>query len=241
MLYLSRLILDPRNPRVRRDLGDCHQLHRTVLGAFPKMPDATQAREHFGLLYRAEPLPGSAALVRLLVQSNMTPTWAHLPGGYLGPALDGRGNPAVRPVSGAYEQISNGMRLIFRLRANPTKRISNRTPGRENKLLGKRVALLREVEQLEWLARKGRDHGFQVVATAADPEVPDVHASMQSQARGRTREQVERPSMPLRFGAVLFTGQLEVTDRDAFLAALGCGIGSGKAFGFGLLSVASVG
>jgi CRISPR system Cascade subunit CasE len=44
--------------------------------------------------------------------------------------------------------------------------------------------------------------------------------------------------MPLRFGAVLFEGRLEVTDRELFLTALREGIGSGKAFGFGLLSVA---
>lgn len=39
---------------------------------------------------------------------------------------------------------------------------------------------------------------------------------------------------------MLFEGRLEVTDRDALLAALQHGIGAGKAFGFGLLSVATM-
>jgi CRISPR system Cascade subunit CasE len=37
---------------------------------------------------------------------------------------------------------------------------------------------------------------------------------------------------------VLYEGELEVTDTAAFRQALEKGIGSGKAYGFGLLSVA---
>ncbi|MBO9390922.1 MAG: type I-E CRISPR-associated protein Cas6/Cse3/CasE [Roseiflexus sp.] len=35
-MYLSRLILDVRQPRVRRDLSDVYRLHRTILSAFPR-------------------------------------------------------------------------------------------------------------------------------------------------------------------------------------------------------------
>jgi CRISPR system Cascade subunit CasE len=38
--------------------------------------------------------------------------------------------------------------------------------------------------------------------------------------------------------AVTFDGLLRVTDPEALLAALAGGIGSGKGFGFGLLSLA---
>jgi CRISPR system Cascade subunit CasE len=181
MIYLSRLILDTRHRQARRDLGDCHQIHRTVLRAFPPAPEGTVARERFGLLYRVEPIEGATALFRLLVQSNTAPNWSHLPSGYLGPASDDRGNPALRVVSDEYAQIAAGARLVFRLRANPTKRISDRTPGRENTLLGKRVALLSEDEQVAWLVRKGQAHGFQPLATAARPELPDVRAGAQGQ------------------------------------------------------------
>jgi CRISPR system Cascade subunit CasE len=40
------------------------------------------------------------------------------------------------------------------------------------------------------------------------------------------------------FGNVLFDGRLQVTDAEVFRRTLTQGIGSGKAFGFGLLSVA---
>ena len=42
----------------------------------------------------------------------------------------------------------------------------------------------------------------------------------------------------LTFGAVLFEGELEITNAEDFRNALTHGIGSGKAYGFGLLSIA---
>jgi len=239
MLYLSRLILAISSPLVRRDLADCYQLHRTLLGAFPDAPADAQAREHFGVLYRAEPIERSPGLLRVLVQSRHPPDWSHLRPGYLGPAPDERGNPAVRRIDAEYDQIRADMALGFRLRANPTKRLSDRTPGREDPLLGKRVALLREEEQLAWLARQGERGGFRLLHTEAQSEVPDVRAAAQTLQRGRRPERDGAQAMPLRFGAVLFQGRLSVTDPECFRATLTRGIGSGKAFGFGLLSVAA--
>jgi len=42
------------------------------------------------------------------------------------------------------------------------------------------------------------------------------------------------------FGAATFEGILEVTDAEKFRQSLKQGIGTGKAYGFGLLSVAPV-
>ena len=40
------------------------------------------------------------------------------------------------------------------------------------------------------------------------------------------------------FGAVIFEGVLQVTDAEKFRESLKTGIGTGKAYGFGLMSVA---
>jgi CRISPR system Cascade subunit CasE len=40
------------------------------------------------------------------------------------------------------------------------------------------------------------------------------------------------------FRSVRFEGHLTVTDETAFAETLSSGVGSGKAFGFGLLSIA---
>ncbi|MDW8392450.1 MAG: type I-E CRISPR-associated protein Cas6/Cse3/CasE, partial [Oscillochloridaceae bacterium] len=130
-IYLSRLLLDARVARVRRDLSDVYQLHRTILAAFPQAPDGASARDHFGVLYRIEALDRDPWLFRLLVQSTVQPDWSRLPGHIFGPAPDERGNPAVRRVDEDYARIKTGARFFFRLRANPTRRLSNRTPGRD--------------------------------------------------------------------------------------------------------------
>lgn len=130
------------------------------------------------------------------------------------------------------------MRLIFRLRANPTKRIGANNTEQGERWRGKRIELRREEDQLAWLARKGETGGFRLVGVEVYPELPDTRVSNQEKARGR-RPGPGDDTMPLRFGAALFEGRLEVIDRAAFLATLRAGIGSGKSFGFGLLSIAS--
>lgn len=52
--------------------------------------------------------------------------------------------------------------------------------------------------------------------------------------------QVPNNNEPLKltFGSVLFEGVLEITDAERFQKTLQAGIGSGKAYGFGLLSIA---
>ncbi len=240
-VYLSRLILDLSNTRVRRNLSDTYQLHRTILSAFPQAPSGTSARQHFGVLYRIESVPQAPMQSRLLVQSTYAPDWTRLPAAFFAPPPDERGNPAVRRIDEVYTHITTGARFFFRLRANPTRRLSNCQPDREDPLAGKRVALLREEEQLDWLERKGAQHGFRLLNTHLHPEIPAVQAAPQGTDRGRRRAGDSRETTSLTFGATLFTGYLEVTDADRFRATLIEGIGSGKAFGFGLLSIAGKG
>jgi CRISPR system Cascade subunit CasE len=48
----------------------------------------------------------------------------------------------------------------------------------------------------------------------------------------------DKSTLKFRFAAL--RGNLEVTDPTAFRNTLECGIGSGKAFGFGLLTIAKI-
>jgi CRISPR system Cascade subunit CasE len=239
MLYLSRIMLDTHNRRVQQDLGNCHHLHRRVLQAFDTAPDGTQAREYFGVLYRAEAFERDPRLVRLLVQSAVAPAWERLPDTYFATTPDERGNPAVRLVESEYDQIRPGMPLIFRLRANPTRRVGKNNTSQAEEWRGKRIELRREEDQLAWLERKGQHGGFRLVRVAVRPELPDTRVTTQEKTRGWRRTEGTASAMRLTFGAALFEGRLEVTDREQFLTTLRVGIGSGKAFGFGLLSVAT--
>lgn len=250
-LYLSRVTLNPLRRDVQRDLADCHNMHRRLLLAFPDLPDVTHAREHYGLLYRVEQTRDG---VSVLAQSNHIPDWTRLPPGYL---LDA---PAVKPLAPLYERLRTGMVLVFRLHANPTRRISARNTEQAAQWQGKRVSLSHESDQLDWLRRKGEAAGFMLLAvrarptglpvarssaavaapTAATPassqSVPDTRAVPGASVTGR-----RRGTGALTFGAVTLEGRLTISDAARFLAALEQGIGSGKAYGFGLLSIAPVG
>lgn len=256
-MYLSRLILDPRSRDARRDLADCQALHHRVMTAFPAVADPRRAREQLGVLYRAEEHPRTG-ITQILVQSASAPDWSGLPKGYLADTRGEADNPACRRVDEAWAAIGDGTPLAFRLRANPTKRINEKT-NPDDKLKGQRVELQTEAEWLGWLERKACAAGFELLSVEArsdvgagserrqrieeifgfDPDgerperIVDTRANPATKVHGGRRE-----TGRLTFGAVLFEGRLRVTDADRFREALARGIGPAKAYGFGLLSIA---
>jgi CRISPR system Cascade subunit CasE len=237
-MYLSRLILNTRNYAVRRDLADCQQLHRTILSAFPQceMHEAG-ARAQFGMLFRVDTDRANGNL-RLLIQSDIIPDWSKLPDGYLAISIEQQeDNPRCKPIHEIYHSLQPGMRLMFRLRANPTRKIDTKSGPNGEKRNGKRVEVRGEEKQIEWLERKAGECGFQLLSVNLYPEVPSLQISPESKMSGY-RERKEGGAARLTFNSVLFDGELTITDPQQFLQALKCGIGSGKAYGFGLLSIA---
>lgn len=260
-MHLSRLILNPRSREVRRDLASCVALHRTLLHAFPggeERDDAFRARH--GVLYRLESDRRTREPV-VLVQSRTPPDWGFLL------ARDGflsvRRSPAleVKEIGPALDAIVPGRTLLFRLRANPTRKVDTKTGPDGAKRNGKRVPIRDADDQSAWLARKGAAAGFELLSVGRSDDgddafdgdapdssprsIPDVRARPELDVTGRAPRRVEASDAPpafhkLVFGSVLFEGRLRVSDAAAFRAALEGGIGSGKAFGFGLLSVAPV-
>lgn len=242
-LHLSRLLLNPRSRAVRIDLSDCNALHRTILRAFPAVPataaSTADAREYFEILYRVD--ADRRAHLALLVQSAAPPNWSHLSPDYLEPSTAERPNPTCKRVDDLYGNLTGGQTLLFRLRANPTKKVDTRSGPNGERRNGRRVALRGEAEQQEWLRRKGRQHGFEVLATTSKPDVLDVRATEPGHVTGLRRAPgsgEEGAQQRLTFGSVLFEGRLRIADVDALRDALVRGIGSGKAYGFGLLSIA---
>lgn len=224
-LYLSRLALALRNRDVHRDLSDCQALHRRLLLAYPNLGGIDSAREQFGILYRLESGDGGATV---LVQSSSEPDWSRLPANYLIGS-----HTLVKRIDTLYDSITLGQRLLFRLRANPTRRISDRNTSQSERWRGKRVDIRSEEDQLRWLEEKGKHAGFALLTIRTNPTVHDARTSgVDSRLIG------SHPRGRLTFASVTFEGRLQVTDRDAFLQALQHGIGSGKAFGFGMLSIA---
>jgi CRISPR system Cascade subunit CasE len=227
---------------VRRDLADCQALHRRVLSAFGHVA-AEDARAALGVLYRLETEVRTGAMM-LLVQSAERPEWDSLPTQYL-LEEDRVENPACKAIGEKYAVIEAGMILRFRLRANPTRKIETKTDANGKKRNGKRVEIRDEEKQLEWLERKGAQHGFRVrgVRTISENKsvgrhVPQYTTSVAGDSAPLLDDVNNQARLPrLTFASVLFEGELLVTNKEMFADALKHGIGSGKAYGFGLLSI----
>jgi CRISPR system Cascade subunit CasE len=213
-MYLSRLILNPRNRRVQREVAEPYQMHRSLMQAFPD--DLKEGQER--VLFRLETQRDGG--LALLVQSWTLPDWSWLAEpearGYLLPV--GEPNPAVKSFD---LDLAPGQRLAFRLRANPT--VKRKFESGDHK----RVGLYDEEGQIEWLKRKGEGGGFRLLS---------ARTSDQEDVKGTVRRQGKKHTLKL--AAVQFDGLLEVTDPERLRDTVRQGIGSGKGFGFGLLSLA---
>lgn len=221
-LYLSRLIVNLRNREVQRDLMDCRRLHRRVMDGYPMglaNAGVTTPRRSLGVLFRVESSPH----VQLLVQSVTPPNWERLPDGYL--ELDWfAGEPsAIISLAPMVEQVSSGSIFRFRLRANPTRRIATKSENGTRRH-GRRIELVREEDQLAWLGRKAASGGFEIMSAQTSAPVRSIGSGHDGQH--------------VTIASVLFDGVLRVTDAAAFRETLAVGIGTGKAFGCGLLSIA---
>lgn len=235
-LYLSRLVLNPRSRQVQSEMAQPYEMHRTLMRAFPGESDGGSGR----VLFRLEDDPRSEGLM-ILVQSEKHPDWSFIKGlhDYLRASVE-----TPKNIMPKYQNLHDWQILRFRLRANPTKRIAKK----DDPMKGKRVELTRENEQTDWLIRKGLEReeglagGFELLMKEVKDmkgevrRVPRVNVCTVGKQKGRKRDGGTGHLMT--HLAVLFEGLLRVTDKDAFLETLIRGIGPGKAFGFGLLSVA---
>lgn len=228
-MYLSKLGLNLKSRSARAMLADCHRMHRAIMCAFPEV-DGGQARRALGVLYRVEPDP-RRPVAWVLVQSAERPDWGRL-GLVEGEALTQP--PSVRDdLEAAHARIEAGSLFRFRLVANPSKKV--KAPGARN---SKRVELFREHDQLAWLRRKGEQHGFAIPVVARSGTGEPIYA-VQARPAARQRGQSSRDER-LTVGLVQYDGVLEVTDPGRFREALARGVGPGKAFGCGLLSIRRV-
>ncbi|PHI95140.1 type I-E CRISPR-associated protein Cas6/Cse3/CasE [Parasaccharibacter apium] len=142
--------------------------------------------------------------------------------------------PVVKPFA---PQLQVGDRLRFQLQVNATrmKRDTGKRvdvvldalyPVAKEERAAKRMDLAQQEGQA-WLARQGESAGF----VLEDMQVEDYR--VERLPRFDKRRGKEQPE----FGILDLTGQLEVTDPQAFLERMGKGFGRAKAFGCGLMLI----
>jgi len=226
-MYLSKLILNPRTRRVRRELGNPYELHRSLMRSFPETLPAGER-----VLFRVDVDPRTG-IPTVLLQSHTRPDWAWLtddgardyllPNHLLPPTLQPPQHLSLTDFDFSATFTPDQI-LTFRLRANPT--IKHSEPGQRQ---GRRDPLYREDAQLAWLERKGENGGFRILRA-------DIIA--EGNAYARKPRPAGGPRRKLTHHAVRFEGRLQVTDPDALWESVKSGIGPAKSFGFGLLSLA---
>jgi len=161
------------------------------------------------LLWRLEPGRGVVAPF-LLVQTLQAPNWEAV---FAACGAD-YGELAPDFPKEFHPVFHSGQRLRFRLRANPSV-MRNR----------KRYGLLRKKDQLDWLKRKLSQAGTKVLSAEV------VGKEWLTARRALKGSRIE-------LLAVTFEGFLLVEAPQPLLTAVKEGVGHGKAFGLGLLSLA---
>jgi CRISPR system Cascade subunit CasE len=115
----------------------------------------------------------------------------------------------------------------FSLLANPTSKKVVRNEDGTRKKNGQRIALSKYEDLIEWIERKATQHGFRVELDSLRT-VPRPRQQFLKKGNNGTHTTTE------------FTGTLHVNDPIIFRQAAVNGIGSAKAFGFGMLCLVPV-
>lgn len=194
-----------RDSAAQRRLFDSYAWHQAAWEAFPGRNGQNRS-----FLSRLDLRDGVFQLLLLSTTQPTRPSWC------------GEEGWRLLPVPAGFLEHS---RYRFDLVANPTRKIVKSDPDGRPTKNGKRVALLRAEDQLAWLQRKAADGGFRLLY------IPPVDIDRATASAFSIRSRQEHG---MHFG-VRFRGLLEVENRDAFQEAFYKGVGSAKAFGYGML------
>ena len=210
-MYLSKILLDVRSPSVRQALRDANDMHRNLMSGFAMSNERETPRADFQVLYRIiERRDGIELLVSSAERPNAEALASH---GFC------TNESLIRDMSALKAAFAPGRILRFELLASPSRKVVGE--GKNSR----RFFLEREEERLAWLCRKGKQGGFEILQA--------------NEIGGRRDVLGRRGGMEIKNAAVLFSGVLKITDKDAFWRSYTQGIGPGKAYGLGMLSVSA--
>lgn len=212
-LWLTRIVPDTRSQDARRDLAGAIGMHRRIMSLFPS--DAgPDPRARFGILFRTEDTPTGP---NLLIQSTHKLDTSLLPDDY--------GTALTRPLDALIDAIRPGLTIRYRCAASPVRKPGTTTRALYN--LPPVVPLTGSAAD-EWWLRQADQSGLK----------PLTHHSHPLDAVRGNRRPDDAPAQRIRHARTQFDGTAAIIDPDQLRAAVLNGIGRGKAYGCGLLSIA---
>lgn len=207
--WLTRIVPDLTHRDARRDLKDSVALHHRIMCLAPDEL-GEEARRQAGVLFR---LDDTKAGTVILVQSVIEPDTSRLPEGY--------GTVVSRPLDPVLDALRTGVRVRYRIIANATRKLGKNTvAGRP-----RQIVPLDGAAAEEWWQRQ---------ATSAGLVLHTVTSTPIASARGQHRGTSGR----INHACTRFDGTATVTDAKSLREAMLSGIGRGKSYGCGLLSIA---
>lgn len=229
-MYLSRVFLNPERRATRDWVSSPQRMHAAVLAGFPESNAANRP------LWRLDRGPHR---FELLMVSGERPDLMHLVenGGW------STSEPDVADYRPFLSRIEEGRRYLFRLRANPVRSTKDRVAVGER---GRVVNVGSRAMQERWLVDRAESLGFSIPSTGEDlrSETGELLARRNLTLTERGTQRFSKHANGSRIQVTLataqFDGLLEVTDSDALRAALTTGVGRGKAYGCGLLTLAPI-
>ena len=218
MTYFSKFLINPQRRGARKLLSSPQALHAAVMATIP--PDVKP--EYGRILWRLD-ITGHQYV--LYVLSPEKPDFS---------ALVEQAGWDTRPGESAHcgrllAKLENGQEWGFRLTANPVKR----QRGKGDKILPH----VTPAQQSAWLRERAQQWGFEVIP-AEGQELEDAPT-----VTGRNDLSFSRRDTGGHVGRITlrkaqFDGALRITDAELFRKALVNGMGRGKAYGMGLMTLA---
>ncbi|KNE78852.1 MULTISPECIES: type I-E CRISPR-associated protein Cas6/Cse3/CasE [Streptomyces] len=215
--WLTRIIPDQRSADARRDTAGTDgaiRLHRRLMSLFPD--DAgPEARRRFGVLFRTEDTPAG---LHILLQSTEKPDLTRLPDGY--------GDVRSRPLDPLLDALRAGLTVRYRCVASAVRKPGATTRAQYNLPA---VVPLSGAAADEWWLRQADATGLKPLQLHSQP-LDTVH--------GRRGNSGPAAQQRVRHARTRFDGTAAITDPDQLREKIIEGIGRGKPYGCGLLSIA---
>lgn len=210
-MHLTRFAINTARRGAQKLLGSPRAMHAAVLCGFSPSANTDAGR----VLWRVD---RDGPHVWLYIVSPETPDLTHL--------VEQAGWPTAadpwqtRSYRAFLDDLTAGQLWSFRLRANPVKQARD---------IGARVAHVTADQQRGWLMDRLPRLGFSIPEAA--PSVPAVVVS------DRQRRDFRKESATVTLATAQFDGVLRVEDAELMRQTLCHGVGRGKAYGCGLMTL----
>lgn len=217
-MFLSRVEINQFRRETMRALESPQIMHAAVAAGFPPTKSAVSER----ILWRIDRV-GSAMYI--LVQSGIRPDFTHVVEQFGWPA-SGQAWETI-DMDPFLASIEKGQMWRFRLRANPVHAVK----GSDDDSRGKVFAHVTAEQQKLWLLSRVQNYGFSILSASGEDCV---------EIKQRDLLRFDRQNNKLTISTATFEGTLVIEDKEKFVNTIKTGIGRAKAYGCGLLTIASV-